>query len=449
MMTLKITVLVFLLLAATAPAAELAFPIEKHKLDNGLMVLLIPDHSAPTVTVQVWYETGSKNERPGITGISHLFEHMMFKGSKNFPQDKFDRLLNGNGGVNNAWTAFDNTTYYEVMPSDKLNIPLELEADRSRNLQINETNLTSERNVVINERLWRYDNSPFGAMYEQLFNNAFVAHPYKWLPIGFRSDIDAITLDECLDYYRIHYAPNNSFLIIAGDIDPATAMKQVEKAYKDIKPELAPPPVTTIEPEQKGEKRIDFHKVAQLPALMAGYKIPNGKDPDIVPIQVAGKVLFDGESSRLYRRLVYKEQKAIFVEGSAMVLHDPSLFYVAAQATPGSNIDSIKTEIFQEIDRLKTEPISADELQKAKNQMESDFINGLQSNEGRASEVGSYQIDTDDYNNIYKYPDKVLAVTADDVMRVANKYLNENQRTVINLIPTKPPKQASNPGEGK
>jgi zinc protease len=228
-------------------------------------------------------------------------------------------------------------------------------------------------------------------------------------------------------------------------------MTQVEKAYKAIKPEATPPPVTTVEPAQVGEKRIDFHKVAQLPALMAGYKIPAGNNPDIVPLQVAGKVLFDGESSRLYRRLVYNEQKAIFVEGAAMVLHDPSLFYVAAQATPGSNIDSIKAEIFEEIDRMKSEPISADELQKAKNQMESDFINGLQSNEGRASEVGSYQIDTDDYNNIYKYPDKIQAVTADEVMRVAAKYLNENQRTVINLIPTKPPKQAppSAPGEGK
>jgi zinc protease len=438
----RLVVLFFLILAVTAPAAELAFPIEKHQLDNGLMVLLIPDHSAPSVTVQVWYETGSKNEKPGITGISHLFEHMMFKGSKSFPKDKFDRLVNGNGGVNNAWTAFDNTTFYEVMPSDKLSIALDLEADRSRNLQINEANLNSERNVVINERLWRYDNSPFGAMYEQLFNNAFVAHPYRWLPIGFRSDIDAITLPECLEYYRIHYAPNNSFLVISGDFDPAEAMKEVKKAYSSIKREEAPPPVTTVEPEQKGEKNIDFHKVAQLPAIMAGYKIPNGKDPDIIPLQVAGKVLFDGESSRLYHRLVYTEQKAIFVEGAAMVLHDPSLFYVAAQAVPGANMDSIKSEIFEEVDRLKTEPISDNELQKAKNQMESDFINGLQSNEGRASQVGSFQIDSDDYNNIYSYPDKIQAVTADEVMKAANKYLTEYKRTVINLIPVKPPKPA-------
>jgi zinc protease len=439
----RFTVIILLISALTAPAAELAFPIEKHQLDNGLMVLLIPDHSAPTVTVQVWYKTGSKNERPGITGISHLFEHMMFKGSKNFPKDKFDREVYGNGGINNAWTSFDNTTYYEVMPSDKLAIPIELEADRSRNLQINETNLNSERNVVINERLWRYDNSPFGSMYEQLFNNAFVAHPYRWLPIGFRSDIDSITLQECLDYYRIHYAPNNSFLVIAGDIDPNEAMKLVKKYYGPIEAEPAPPAVTTVEPKQEGEKRIDFHKAAQLPSIMAGYKIPDGKNPDIIPLQVAGKVLFDGESSRLYHRLVYDEQKAIFVEGSAMVLHDPSLFYIAAQAAPGASIDEVKQEIFEEVDRLKNEPITEEELQKAKNQMETDFINGLQSNAGRASQVGSFQIDTDDYTNIYSYPDMIQAVTAGDVMQAAKKYLTEYGRTVINLIPTQPPQSAA------
>jgi zinc protease len=450
-MIIRFIVAASLILTMTAPAAELAFPIEKHALDNGLMVLLIPDHSAPTVTVQVWYETGSKNERPGITGISHLFEHMMFKGSKNFPKDRFDREVYGNGGINNAWTSFDNTTYYEVMPSDKLAIPLELEADRSRNLQINQTNLTSERNVVINERLWRYDNSPFGAMYEQLFNGAFVAHPYHWLPIGFRSDIDSISLRECLDYYRIHYAPNNSFLIIAGDFDPQGAMKLVEKYYGPIKAEPPPPRVTTIEPAQKGEKRIDYHKTAQLPAIMAGYKMPAGKNPDIIPLQVAGRVLFDGESSRLYHRLVYDEQKAIFVEGSAMVLHDPSLFYVAAQAAPGADIEEVKKEIFEEVDRLKNEPITDEELQKAKNQMETDFINGLQSNEGRAGQVGSFQIDTDDYSNIYSYPDKIQAVTADDVMRVAKQYLIENGRTVINLIPAQPAQAAAAPNkeEGK
>ncbi len=353
-MIVRFIALILLVLTSVSPAAELAFPIEKHTLDNGLMVLLIPDHSAATVTLQAWYKTGSRNERPGITGISHLFEHLMFKGTDNYPKDKFDRLIYGNGGINNAWTAFDNTTYYEVIPSDKLDIVVALEADRSRHLKINEENLNSERNVVINERLWRFDNSPFGALYEQLFNNAFIAHPYRWLPIGFRSDIDAITLEDCLDYYHIHYSPNNSFLVIAGDFDPKDAMKLVEKYYKPLKAELTPPPVKTIEPEQLGEKRIDFHRIAQLPALFAGYKIPAGKDPDIVPLKVAGNILFNGESSRLYNRLVYTEQKALFIEGEAMVNNNPSLFFVGAQAVPGVEIKDVEKAIYEEIDKLKT-----------------------------------------------------------------------------------------------
>jgi zinc protease len=447
-MIVRVVALILLVLTSVSPAAELAFPIEKHMLDNGLMVLLIPDHSAATVTLQVWYKTGSRNERPGITGISHLFEHLMFKGTDTYPKDKFDRLIYGNGGINNAWTAFDNTTFYEVIPSDKLDIVLALEADRSRHLKINEENLNSERNVVINERLWRFDNSPFGALYEQLFNNAFVAHPYRWLPIGFRSDIDAITLEDCMEYYRIHYSPNNSFLVIAGDFDPKAAMNMVEKYYKPIKAELPPPPVKTIEPEQQGEKRIDFHRVAQLPALFAGYKIPAGNDPDIIPIRVAGKILFSGESSRLYSRLVYNEQKALFIEGEAMVNNNPSLFFVGAQAVPGVDIKDVEKEIYEEIDRLKTEPVSASELQKAKNQMESEFIGGLVSNEDRAGQVGSYEIDTGDYMNIYSFPDKVQAVTAEDIMRVVNKYLVDTRRTVVTLIPEQP-KGAGAPGNAQ
>jgi zinc protease len=447
-MIVRVVALILLVLTSVSPAAELAFPIEKHTLDNGLMVLLIPDHSAATVTLQVWYKTGSRNERPGITGISHLFEHLMFKGTDTYPKDKFDRLIYGNGGINNAWTAFDNTTYYEVIPSDKLDIVVALEADRSRHLKINEENLSSERNVVINERLWRFDNSPFGALYEQLFNNAFIAHPYRWLPIGFRSDIDAITLEDCLEYYRIHYSPNNSFLVIAGDFDSKEAMKTVEKYYKSVKAELPPPPVKTVEPEQQGEKRIDFHRVAQLPALFAGYKIPAGNDPDIIPIRVAGKILFSGESSRLYSRLVYNEQKALFIEGDAMVNNNPSLFFVGAQAVPGVDIKDVEKEIYEEIDRMKTEPISASELQKAKNQMESEFIGGLVSNEDRAGQVGSYEIDTGDYMNIYSFPDKVQAVTAEDIMRVVNKYLVDTRRTVVTLIPEQP-KGAGAPGNAQ
>lgn len=434
---MRIVTIITVLLATVmaAQAGELAFPVEQHMLENGMMILLIPDHSCPSLTVQVWYKTGSRNERPGITGISHLSEHLMFKGTEEFPDNTFDKLIEASGGYDNAWTWVDNTAYYEVVPPDKLEMVLKMEADRSRNLTLDMENFSSERNVVINERLWSVDNSPENSMYEVLINNAFVAHPYRWEVLGFMSDIRAITLDDCLEYYRIHYAPNNCFLIISGDFKPSRAVKLVEKYFGPLRAEKAPPPVTSVEPEQKGEKRIDFHRPAQLPAVMAGYKIPGGSDPDIVLLQVAAKVLFDGESSRLYKRLVYEEQKALTVEGDAEVHHDPYLFYVYAQAAAGSDIEDIKKAMFEEIDRLAAEPISDDDLQKARNQMESDFIMGLQSNVGRAFNIGMFEINTDDYNNIYEYPDRIRAVTAEDVMRAASKFLTARKRTVVTLLP--------------
>ena len=428
-------VLMLAVIASSAFAGQLAFPVEKHSLDNGLTVFLIPDHSCPSITVQVWYKTGSRDERPGITGISHLFEHLMFKGTEKYPGGTFDRLVEANGGWDNAWTWMDNTAYYEVMPSDKLELVLQLEADRSRNLVLDSENVNSERNVVINERLWSVDNSPEGSLYEVLINNAFVAHPYRWEVIGFMDDLRAINLEDCLEYYRIHYAPNNSFLILSGDFDPSGAMKLVNKYFKPLKAEVPPPPVKSIEPEQKGEKRIDFTRAAQLTAMMAGYKIPGAAHDDIIPLEVTAKILFDGESSRLQKRLVYDEQKAVAVEGQAEAHHDPYLFYVYAQASPDSDIEDIKNIIFEEIEKLASEPISPDELQKAKNQMESEFIFGLQSNTNRAYNIGIFEINTDDYNNIYDYPDKIQNVTSEDVIRVVGEYLVKNRRTVVTLIP--------------
>lgn len=431
-----LAILLSLMFLPNLYAADISFPVEKYQLDNGLMALLMPDHSCPSITVEIWYKTGSRNERPGITGISHLFEHLMFKGTERYPGNTFDELMESWGGRDNAWTWVDNTAFYEIIPSDKLGPVLDLEADRARNLTLDQENLTSERNVVINERLWSTDNSPENSTYEELINNAFVSHPYRWDVIGFMSDIKAIDLEDCLEYYRIHYAPNNAFLTIAGDFQSTEAKKLIDKYFGPLKAEAPPPPVKAIEPEQKGEKRIDFHRAAQLEAVMIGYKTPAGSDPDIVPLQVAAKVLFDGESSRLYRKLVYEEEQAFSVYGELSVHHDPNLLYMYVQANPGKDPEDIKKAIYEEIDKLKNEPLGDYELQKAKNQLESDFIKGLQSNADRADVIGMYQVNTDNYENVFEYTDKVRSVTANDVMRVATKYLSSMRRTVVNMIPT-------------
>ncbi len=429
------SILLLILFVPCLYAGELSFTIEEYALENGLKVILIPDHSCPSVTLQVWYKTGSRNERPGITGISHLFEHLMFKGTEKYPAGAFDRLVESWGGRDNAWTWLDNTAYYEIVPAERLESVLELEADRARNLTLNEENLTSERNVVINERLLTVDDSPEYSAYEVLTNNAFVLHPYRWEVIGFMQDIRAISLEDCLEYYRINYAPNNAFLIIAGDFDTSRAGKLIEKHFGRLKAEPPPPTVKAIEPEQRGEKRIDFHRAAQLEAVMIGYKTPEGSHPDIVPLQVAAKILFDGESSRLYRRLVYDEEKAFSIYGELSVHHDPNLFYIFAQANPGADIENIESTIYEEIERIKTEPPDQYEVQKAKNQLESDFIMGLRSNADRADAVGMFEINTNDYRNIFNYPDKIQAIAPEDVMMVSAKYLSQRRRTVVNIIP--------------
>jgi zinc protease len=248
-------------------------------------------------------------------------------------------------------------------------------------------------------------------------------------------DIKAITLDECLAYYRTHYAPNNAFVIVSGDVKPEKALKLVKEHFGRLKSEEPPPPVTTVEPEQRGEKRIDFHRAAQLSAVMAAYKIPAGNDPDIVPLLILAKILFDGESARLQKRLIYDEQMAVAVEGDAEVHNDPYLFYVYAQANVDSDIEGIKRIIFEETDRLAVEPVSDRELQKAKNRMESEFLLGLQSNVARADNIGMFQINTGDYENIYDYPARIQAVTVDDITRAAAKYLVPDHRTVVTLYP--------------
>jgi zinc protease len=433
---MRLTVILFsLLFFPNLQAADFSFPVEEYRLDNGLLALLIPDRSCPTVTVQVWYKAGSRNERPGITGISHLFEHLMFKGTEKFPDATFDKLMESWGGRDNAWTWLDNTAYLEILPSDKLGPVLELEADRTRNLTLDPENLTSERNVVINERLLSTDNSPENSAYEVLINNAFVSHPYRWEVIGFMNDLRAIDLDDCLEYYRVHYAPNNAFLIIAGDFELDEAKNLIDRYFGPLKAETPPPPVRAVEPEQKGEKRIDFHRAAQLEAVAIGYKTPEGAHPDIVPLQIAAKILFDGESSRLYRRLVYEEEKAFSIYGELSVHHDPNLFYIYAQANPGKDLEEIKKVIYEEIEKLKSEPLDRYELQKAKNQMESDFIRGLQSNADRADAIGMFEINTDDYENAFDYTDKIQSVTSGDVTTAAARYLSSMRRTVVNVIP--------------
>jgi len=431
-------VALFLSLVWQSGFAQINFPVEKYTLDNGLTVLISEDHSAPVVTYQVWYKVGSKNERPGITGISHLCEHMMFKGSKNVGPQEHARLIQANGGINNARTSFDITYYWEKLANDKLELAINLEAERQKNLTPTLENLTSEREVVKEERRMRVDNSPFGAVFEQMLNSAFVAHPYHWEVLGFMSDLDNITLDDLKNYYKTYYAPNNAIAVVAGDVNPKEVMKLMHKYYDDIPAQPSPPKVGTVEPEQKGERIAYIHKIAQMPAFMVGYHIPEFGHPDTYPLSVAARILFTGQSSRLYQKMIYQDQSALYVGGDCFLLQDPGLFYSFAIMQPGHTAEEGKNTLFEQIDKLKNEPVNEKELQKAKNQLESKFIFGLQSVENKGDKIGYYQTVLGDYNKLFEEAKEFQQVTAEDVMRVAKKYFDENNRNLVVLVPEMP-----------
>lgn len=433
----------FLLFFCQSGFGQISFPVEKQVLDNGLTVLICEDHSTPVVTYQVWYKVGSKNERPGITGISHLCEHMMGKGSKNIGPREHARLIQANGGISNAWTSFDMTCYWEKLANDKLELAINLETERQKNLTPTAETFGSEREVVKEERRMGVDNSPFGAVFEQLLNTAYTAHPYHWHVIGHMSDLDNITLEDLKNHYRVYYAPNNAVAVVAGDVNPKDVMKLMHKYYDDIPTQPPPPKVGTVEPEQRGERIAYIHKIAQLPAIVAGYHIPEVGNPDTYPLSVAARILFTGQSSRLYQKMIYQDQSALHVGGDCFLLQDPGLFYSFAIMQPGHTAEDGKNTLFEQIEKLKNEPVDEKELQKAKNQLEAEFIFNLQSVSDKGFQIGYYQTVLGDYSELFEEAAKYQQVTAEDVMRVAKQYLNERNRTVVVLVPETPGEQAS------
>ena len=435
---LSLTALFLTLIFSATSGENLNLDVKEHKLENGLTILTLEDHSAPVVSYQVWFKVGSRNERPGITGISHLFEHMMFKGSKNIGSEEHAKLIQANGGIDNAWTSNDNTTYFENLPSDKLELAVRLESERQVNLNITPENLASEREVVKEERRVSTDNDPAGLLNEQLYAAASPAPPYQWPVLGWMSDLDAITLEDCQNYFRTHYAPNNATVVIVGDFKTDQAVALVKKYYGDMKAQPPGPPVKTVEPQQLGERRVYVHKIAQVSSLSLGYHSPDLNHPDIIPLKVLSQILFSGQSSRMYKKLVYDKQMAISVSGGVDEVIDPGLFYIDASVKPGFTVERIEKELYDELERLKTELVTDRELQKAKNKLEANFYNRLQTVSSKASRLGFYQTIAGDYQKLFSEAEKIQAVTKEDLQRVAKQYLTDKNRTVAILVPEKP-----------
>ena len=410
----------------------------EHHLANGLRVLIGEVHLLPVISFQVHFAAGSRYERPGITGITHLFEHMMFKGTREVGPEEFSRIIQANGGSLNAFTTTDNTTYYENLPADRLELAARLEADRLQNLRLTEESLETEREVVRSERKLRSVNSPFGLVVEQLVALAYEQHPYRWPVIGWDSDLRSLTLEDCREYHRTHYAPNNAAVVIVGDVHPDEALRVVERYFGPIP--SPPHPRLTITPEklQRGEKRAVFKKVSQVPAFFAAFHIPGITHPDLIPLQILCVALSVGRSSRFFEKF---EKPGKAIEAQAEVGYppffsmDPGLLQLSAVVSPGTSVDTLEKEIWEEVETFRTKPCAEEEVRKAKKQARSYFIQGLQTLFSKGLLAGLYQVRAGEFRRMYALLDQYDSVTPEDLWKVARKYLGPENRTVVTLQP--------------
>jgi zinc protease len=414
-----------------------ATAVQEFVLDNGLKVLLLEDHKSPAVTFQVWYRVGSRNEKDGKSGLSHFLEHMMFKGTPSIKPEEYSRIIAKNGGRSNAFTTSDVTVYFATMSRDKIGIELEMEADRMANALLGDTYFEPEKKVIQEERRLRTDDKPVAALDEVTSAVAYTVHPYRRPVIGWMDDIQNLSRQDLVDHYKLYYAPNNAFIVIAGDFSMEEILPKIKAAFEKIPRGPEPPKVRAEEPPQRGERRVFLKKEAELPFVMMFYHAPNLKSPDNFALDLLTVVLAGGRSSPLYHDLVYQKRLARSVDANySSVSMDPGGFSITAQLMPGKEPAEVEREIDTLADKIKSELISERDLQKAKNQVESSFIFAQDSIFGQAMKIGSYEANGG-WRQMDQYIDGIRRVTREDIQRVAREYLDRDRRTVGVLIPTK------------
>ena len=420
--------------AVRPPRLEYQF----HTLDNGLTVILSEDHSTPIVHLQLVYRVGSKNERRGRTGFAHLFEHMMFKGSRNVMPDSHLTVISRVGGDGNAYTTEDATVFVETVPAQYLPLVLWLEADRMATLRIDETTFEAERQVVKEERRWRYEDSPFGLLSEILYDQAYAVHPYKHTTIGSMADLEAASVEDVQGFFDTYYVPENATLVLVGDFESAEALALVKQYFDRVpKARHRVPRDIPREPPQPGERRVTITENQNwpLPAVIVAHHITYDGHPDAYPLHIAAKLLSDGQSSRIYRRLVYDDQLAVSAFGAGHIIEDPNLFYAVSIVQPGRTPEESEAALIGEFDRLKTELISDQELQRAKNQFARDYIIGRLTVEQKASHLSHAAVIHSDITTADGEFDIFMNITKEDVRRVARTYFNEENRLVLTILP--------------
>jgi len=421
------------------------------KLENGLRVFIAVDRTAPLFGISVTYNVGSRNERPGRTGFAHLFEHMMFEGSENVGKGEHFILIFNNGGNMNGTTNEDRTNYFEALPKNQLDLGLFLESDRMRALAVNQSNLDNQRNAVQEERRLGVDNQPYGKAFLDIDNLAYDNFAYKHSTIGEMADLNAASVDDVKEFFRIYYAPNNAVLTLVGDLDPAQTLEKVKKYFGSIPSQPAPPPVNMTEPSHYGERReIIYDPLARTPLVIMAYHIPPGNTPDNEALHVLASVLSQGESSRLYLRLVKEKQFATQVFAQADERRGPSILYVYAFLRPGVKPEDCEKAIRDEIAAVQKDGITTEEVEKARVQFLREQIQTRQSDLYTAMRIGQYAVYFGDPDLINTVVDKFNAVTADQVKEAAQKYLVREQLSLVTDLPAAPQgKAATAQKEGK
>ena len=417
------------------------FDYQLHTLDNGLTVILSEDRSTPIVHLQLVYHVGSKNEREGRTGFAHLFEHMMFKGSRNVPPDSHLTFISRVGGDGNAYTTEDETTFVETVPAQYLPLVLWLEADRMATLRIDRQTFEAERQVVKEERRWRYEDTPFGLLTEILYDQAYSVHPYKHTAIGSMEDLEAASIDDVREFFETYYVPENATLVLVGDFESDEALALVRQ-YFDRVPKARRPVPRDIprEPPLTGERRMSLTATQNwpLPVVVVAHHITYDGHPDAYPLHIAAKVLSDGQSSRIFRRLVYDEQISVSASGAGTIIEDPNLFYAVSLVQPGRTPVESEAALIEEFERLKTELISTDELQRAKNQFARDYVFTRATVEQKARHLSHAAVIHDDITTADAEFDIFMNITKEDVRRVAQTYFTEQNRLVLTIQPPAP-----------
>ncbi len=422
--------------AETAAAREVQIPIQQYTLKNGLRVVLSEDHAAPTVSLCVTYDVGSRNELPGHTGFAHLFEHMMFQGSENVGKGEHLILVQVNGGDVNGTTSDDSTNYYERLPANQLDLALFLESDRMRALHITQANLDNQRKTVQEERRLRMDNQPYGKTDEAIENLAYDNFAYKHSTMGSMADLNAASLADVAQFFKTYYAPNNAVLALVGDFKTPEALAKIRKYFGDIPAQPAPPPVDMTEPAQTAERRTQIEdSFARLPRLDIVYKTVPANTPDWYALDMLGDILFRGSSSRLYQKLVKEKAVALQVGGGIDLRRGPALFQASALLRPGENSGEVEKLIYEELDQVKKDGVTPEEMEKIRTQDRLSQAESLTNTLNRARMLGRYAVYFHDPGLVNTVLTNYSEVTPADIQRVARKYLEPAERTVVLTIP--------------